>query len=108
MSRENRQTINQNEQESVRDIDPNVRQRMAANPASSVWVSASAGSGKTKVLTDRVLRLLLPREDGNPGTPPHKILGLTFTKAAASEMALRINKELSNWATMPEKGDERD
>ena len=81
--------------------DPNVEQRRASNPASSVWVGASAGTGKTKVLTERVLRLMLPREDGQPGTPPHKILGITFTRAGASEMALRINETLGKWAVMP-------
>lgn len=74
------------------DLDPNAHQRRAANPARSVWVSASAGTGKTKVLTDRVLSLLLQ------GTPPHKILCLTFTRAAAAEMANRINKALGAWA----------
>ncbi len=81
--------------------DPNNAQRAAADPEASVWVAASAGSGKTKVLTDRVLRLLLPRTDGQPGTPPEKILCLTFTKAGASEMSLRINQTLALWATMP-------
>lgn len=88
-------------QQTVRPTDPNVLQRQAANPAESVWVGASAGSGKTKVLTDRILRLLLPDNKGQQGTPPHKILALTFTKAGASEMALRINKRLSEWAVMP-------
>lgn len=81
-------------------IDPNYAQRDAADPDASVWVAASAGSGKTKVLTDRVLRLLLPRTDGRAGTPAEKILCLTFTKAGASEMALRINSTLAQWATM--------
>jgi ATP-dependent helicase/nuclease subunit A len=90
-------------QENVRHIDPDVLQRTASDPEASVWVSASAGTGKTKVLTDRVLRLMLPRDDGRAGTPAHKILCLTFTKAAASEMALRVSKALSNWAIMPEK-----
>lgn len=80
--------------------DPNNAQRAAADPDASVWVAASAGSGKTKVLTDRVLRLLLPRTDGRKGTPAEKILCLTFTKAGASEMALRINETLALWATM--------
>lgn len=71
-------------------------QRAAAFPAASVWVSASAGSGKTKVLTDRVLALLLS------GTAPHKILCLTFTKAAAAEMSNRINERLASWVTMDE------
>lgn len=68
----------------------------ASNPHHSVWVGASAGTGKTKVLTDRVLRLLLN------GVLPAKILCLTFTNAAAAEMANRINKKLSDWAIMPE------
>lgn len=75
-------------------------QRRAADPGVSAWVGASAGTGKTKVLTDRVMRLLLPRPDGSPGTPPHKILCLTYTKAAAGEMALRISGVLGRWAVM--------
>ena len=47
-----------------RNIDPNVKQRAASNPDTTVWVGASAGTGKTKVLTDRVLRLLMPRKNG--------------------------------------------
>jgi ATP-dependent helicase/nuclease subunit A len=74
--------------------DPNIAQRAASEPTASVWVAASAGSGKTKVLTDRVLRLMLA------GTPPHRILCLTFTKAAAAEMANRINENLIRWATL--------
>ena len=67
-------------------------QRRATDPRASVWVGASAGTGKTKVLTDRALRLMLD------GTPPQRILCLTFTKAAAAEMAFRINFELGSWA----------
>ncbi|HMA49357.1 MAG TPA: UvrD-helicase domain-containing protein, partial [Magnetospirillaceae bacterium] len=74
-------------------IDPGIAQRRAADPKSSVWVAASAGTGKTKVLTDRVLALLLA------GSPPERLLCLTFTKAAASEMANRIAARLANWAT---------
>lgn len=85
------------------EIHPNVLQGRASNPNSSSWVSASAGSGKTKVLTDRILRLLLPQENGTSGTQPHKILALTFTKAAASEMELRIKNTLSSWATLSDK-----
>ena len=81
-----------------RDLDPNVLQRRAAIPDDSIWVNASAGTGKTKVLTDRILRLLMPREDGRHGTKPHKILGLTFTKAGANEMDIRISKILGQWA----------
>ncbi|HKK31578.1 MAG TPA: UvrD-helicase domain-containing protein, partial [Alphaproteobacteria bacterium] len=76
--------------------DPNLSQRIAANPAVSAWVDASAGSGKTKVLTDRVLALLLQ------SARPHAILCLTFTKAAAGEMANRIAGRLSSWARMDE------
>lgn len=72
------------------------RQDRASDPAHSAWVDASAGSGKTKVLIDRVLRLLLA------GVPAQKILCLTFTKAAAANMALRLTGELGNWATLPE------
>lgn len=69
-------------------------QRRAADPAASVWVGASAGTGKTKVLTDRVLSLMLA------GTLPQRILCLTFTKAAAAEMSTRIAQQLGDWARM--------
>lgn len=82
---------------------PDARQRRASDPARSAWVGASAGTGKTKVLTDRVLRLLLPRENGSPGTEPHRILCLTFTKAAAGEMRNRIGNKLARWAAADEK-----
>lgn len=88
------------QQPPIRETDPNVLQRRAADPTASVWVGASAGSGKTKVLTDRILRLLLPDKRGVQGTAPHKILALTFTKAGASEMAIRVQKTLSDWATL--------
>ena len=74
--------------------DATRRQIAAAKPDSSTWVSANAGSGKTKVLTDRVARLLLA------GTPPQHILCLTYTKAAASEMQNRLFKRLGAWAMM--------
>lgn len=77
--------------------DPNALQRQAANPFESAWVAASAGSGKTTVLSDRVLNLLLS------GTPPEKILCLTFTRTAAAEMANRIADKLSHWAAMDER-----
>jgi ATP-dependent helicase/nuclease subunit A len=76
--------------------DPGKRQRQAADVMASVWVAASAGTGKTKVLTDRVLALLLA------GSAPQRILCLTFTKAAAAEMAIRINDRLSRWTTEPD------
>jgi ATP-dependent helicase/nuclease subunit A len=71
-------------------------QRAAADPAGSVWLSASAGTGKTQVLSARVLRLLL-----EPGVHPSQILCLTFTKAGAAEMANRVNAVLANWVRMP-------
>ena len=77
--------------------DPGIAQRQATDPLRSIWVSASAGTGKTKVLTDRVLALLLA------GTSPHRLLCLTFTKAAAAEMANRINRALAGWAIADEE-----
>ena len=81
-----------------RAANPDLQQRLASDPGASVWVGASAGSGKTKVLTDRVLRLLLS------GTPPQRLLCLTFTKAAAAEMANRVNRNLGDWATASDDG----
>src|SRR3954465_1876824 len=69
-------------------------QRQALGPEASVWVSASAGTGKTKVLTDRLLALMLD------GTDPARILCLTFTRAAAAEMANRVNERLAKWTTL--------
>lgn len=89
----------------IRHTDPNVLQNKASNPQSSVWVGASAGSGKTKVLTDRILRLLLPDQKNLNACAPNKILALTFTKTAASEMNLRINERLSEWAVMDLDGE---
>jgi len=66
----------------------------AARPNTSTWVSANAGSGKTRVLTDRVARLLLHDTD------PQKILCLTYTNAAAAEMQNRLFKRLGKWAMM--------
>ncbi len=71
---------------------PLPEQRRAGTPDASIWVAASAGAGKTKVLVDRVLGLLLA------GTQAHRILCLTFTRAAAAEMANRIRDELGEWA----------
>jgi ATP-dependent helicase/nuclease subunit A len=71
------------------------QQGLGADPAASAWVAASAGSGKTRVLTDRLLRLLLS------GARPEGLLCLTYTKAAAAEMANRLNKDLAAWATAP-------
>ncbi|MGN6498323.1 MAG: UvrD-helicase domain-containing protein [Tsuneonella sp.] len=72
-------------------------QAEAVDPRDSVWLSASAGTGKTQVLSARVLRLLL-RRDVEPG----QILCLTFTKAGAAEMATRVNEVLANWVRAPE------
>ena len=73
-----------------------LRQVEAADPGASTWLSANAGSGKTKVLTDRVARLLLHE------TPPQRILCLTYTKAAASEMQNRLFRRLGEWAMLPD------
>src|SRR5438874_13826893 len=69
--------------------DAAATQRLALVPDESVWVAASAGTGKTKVLTDRLLALMLG------GTDPAHLLCLTFTRAAAAEMANRINQRLA-------------
>jgi len=74
----------------------NRRQAQAADPGLSAWVSANAGSGKTHVLVNRVLRLLLD------GVQPSRMLCITYTKAAAANMANRIFKALSAWATLDE------
>ncbi|NOZ33204.1 MAG: UvrD-helicase domain-containing protein, partial [Alphaproteobacteria bacterium] len=71
-------------------------QHAAASPANNAWVRANAGSGKTFVLTRRVLRLLLA------GTPPDEILCLTYTKAAAAEMRTRVAEILAGWTMMAE------
>ena len=67
-------------------------QSQASDPAVSAFVTASAGSGKTKLLTDRLLRLILG------GAKPERLLCLTFTKAAAAEMATRLHARLGRWA----------
>jgi ATP-dependent helicase/nuclease subunit A len=71
-----------------------VQQSLASDPISSAWVSANAGSGKTHVLTQRVIRLLLS------GCRPSSILCLTYTKAAASEMSNRVFQRLAEWAVL--------
>jgi ATP-dependent helicase/nuclease subunit A len=75
-------------------------QARAANPNASAFATANAGSGKTKVLIDRVARLLLRRPDGRPGANPDSILCITYTRAAASEMLTRLFETLGNWAVM--------
>ncbi len=78
-------------------LDPNIAQRQASDPKASVWVAANAGTGKTKVLTDRVLSLMVT------GTRPQHILCLTFTKAAAAEMSNRIADQLGKWSVMADQ-----
>ena len=69
-------------------------QSEVSDPACSAWVAANAGSGKTHVLAQRVINLLLA------GVEPEKILGITFTKAAAANMAKRVFDTLSRWTTL--------
>jgi len=71
-------------------------QRHAADPSGTRFASANAGSGKTHVLVNRVSRLLIG------GVAPDKILCLTYTKAAASEMQTRLFEKLGNWSVLPE------
>lgn len=71
-------------------------QRQALHPARSVWVSASAGSGKTEMLTRRLLALLL----ADPRLMPRQILALTFTRAGAAEMAERLPRHLARLAAL--------
>lgn len=70
------------------------KQRTAADPSRSIWVSAHAGSGKTYVLAQRVLRLLLN------GVPPSHILCLIYTKAAAANMSERVYENLAQWVLL--------
>jgi ATP-dependent helicase/nuclease subunit A len=77
-------------------------QRRASDPAISAWVSANAGSGKTHVLTQRVISLLLKGED------PAKILCITFTKAAAANMASRIFRDLAAWISLDDTALDRE
>ncbi|GAC1560479.1 MAG: double-strand break repair helicase AddA [Beijerinckiaceae bacterium] len=73
------------------------RQKRASDPTSSVWVAANAGSGKTHVLAQRVVRLLLD------GVAPSRILCLTYTKAAAANMASRVFDMLADWSGMEDR-----
>ena len=78
----------------TRRHDASERQIQAARPDVSTWVAANAGSGKTRVLTDRVARLLLD------DVQPQNILCLTYTKAAAGEMQNRLFRRLGEWAML--------
>ncbi len=82
--------------ERVSRLRPTTAQIRAADPAHSAWVGANAGSGKTRVLTQRVARLLLA------GWAPETILCLTYTKAAAVEMQERLFATLGGWAMAPD------
>src|SRR6202166_4022859 len=73
-------------------------QARASDPASSAFVSANAGSGKTHVLVQRVIRLLLD------GVPPENILCIPFRKAAAATMAERVFPTLGHWLTLDDDG----
>ena len=81
--------------------NPNVSQAEASDPAISAWVTANAGSGKTKVLIDRVARLLIGHGGADPD--PSKILCLTFTKAAAANMQNKLFDRLGEWALMEDE-----
>ena len=70
------------------------KQSEASDPGISAWVAANAGSGKTYVLAQRVINLLLN------GVAPEKILCITFTKAAAANMAKRVFDTLAEWTTL--------
>lgn len=76
---------------------PNISQINASQPKNSTWVSANAGSGKTKVLIDRVTRLLLNQ------TLPQHILCLTYTKAAASHMQNKLFERLGAWSMLSDE-----
>jgi ATP-dependent helicase/nuclease subunit A len=82
----------------VNQLKPSLRaemeQRLASHPAVSAAVAAHAGAGKTKLLIDRLLRLMLS------GADPARIVCLTFTKAAAAEMAIRLQRRLGGFVTM--------
>ncbi len=83
---------------SVADFpDPQVAQRTASDPAASIFVTANAGSGKTRTLVDRVARLLLE------GAHPEAVLCVTYTKAAAAEMQRRLFDRLGAWSVMDDE-----
>jgi len=79
--------------DSIKPLIP--AQRSAVVPSDNIWLSASAGTGKTQVLTARVIRLLLEED-----VEPQNLLCITFTKAGASEMAERINHKLASWVQL--------
>lgn len=79
-------------------LDTEERQTRVSDPRLSAWVSANAGSGKTHVLTNRVIRLLMGDGEALPGANPASILCITYTKAAAAEMQGRLFRTLGEWA----------
>lgn len=81
----------------IKRDEATLAQLRAAEPGVSTWLAANAGSGKTRVLTDRVARLLLE------GVLPEHILCLTYTKAAATEMQNRLFKRLGGWAMLDDE-----
>ncbi len=83
---------------STASLRAEARQREASDPQVSAFVAASAGSGKTKLLIDRLLRLMMA------GADPARIQCLTFTKAAAAEMSVRLQRRLGGWVTLPDAG----
>src|SRR5215468_2066318 len=81
------------------------RQAEASDPSAAVFVAANAGAGKTHVLAQRVIRLML---DGGPeGVDPSKILCITFTKAAAANMATRVYDRLKDWIALDDEALDR-
>lgn len=86
-----------NERPVLASPDVMAAQARARQPSSSVWVAANAGAGKTHVLTERVLALLLD------GAAPEGLLCLTYTKAAAAEMRARVSARLGQWAVMDDE-----
>ena len=80
-----------------RNPKASLAQLKASDPIATAWVNANAGSGKTHVLVDRVIRLMLT------GTEPSRIMCLTFTKAAAAEMANRLFERLSKWIALDDE-----
>jgi ATP-dependent helicase/nuclease subunit A len=89
--------VHENIPDDVRDL-----QRVASDPGVSSWVAANAGSGKTHVLAQRVINLLLT------GTDPSKILCITFTKAAAANMANRVFSRLASWIALDDEALDRE
>ena len=93
---EARRTANEAAPIPIPERDASRSQATASDPRNSAWVSANAGSGKTHVLTQRVIRLLLA------GTDPSKILCLTYTRPRPPNMSNRVFAALSEWTMLPD------